>query len=169
LSEPENVLKSWKWGSWGVIATRQRLFIKRGIISRKVTEVPYRNISSIEYTRRFAWKTLIIGAIISLFLLMEPLWRPIFSRAFRSMLEDFMRFLVPASILQSPSLPTLISVLSLIPLMLAAVAFALEARTAFTLRGPGLVALYLPSRFKEAIALIRNIQNGKLEKKEEFG
>jgi len=165
LSEPENVLKSWKWGSWGVIATRQRLFIKRGIISRKVTEVPYRNISSIEYTRRFAWKTLVIGAILSLFLLIEPLLRPIFSRDFLSMLENFVRFFVPNSILQSPALPTLISILSLIPLTLAVITFALQARTAFTLRGPGIVALYLPSRFKEAIALIRNIQNGKLEKK----
>jgi hypothetical protein len=169
LSEPENVLKSWKWGSWGVIATRQRLFIKRGIISRKVTEVPYRNISSIEYTRRFAWKTLIIGAILSLFLLIEPLLRPIFSKDFLSMLEGFVRFFVPNSILQSPALPTLISILSLIPLTLAIIAFAFQARTAFTLRGPGIVALYLPSRFKEAIALIRTIQNGKLEKKEGSG
>src|SRR4030042_1023292 len=68
LGEPENVLKSWTSGNWGVVATGRRLFIKRGIISRKVTEIPYTNISSIEYTRRYSWKTLIAGVAISLFL-----------------------------------------------------------------------------------------------------
>src|SRR4030043_1018723 len=64
LGEPESVLKSWSSGSWGVIATGRRLFIRRGIISRKVTEIPYANISSIEYLRRYAWKRLAAGPAI---------------------------------------------------------------------------------------------------------
>jgi glycosyltransferase involved in cell wall biosynthesis len=160
LSKPENVLKSWKWGSWGVVATERRLFIRRGIISRKVTEIPYRNISSIEYTRRFSWKTLIIGAVISFFFLVEPFLRPIFSGAFVAKLEDFVRLFVPTSFLQSPVLATFVEILPLIPLTLAIIAFAVQARTGFTLRGPGIDAIYLPSRFREAIGFIRNIQDG---------
>lgn len=166
LSKPENVLKSWKWGSWGVVATEQRLFIRRGIISRKVTEIPYRNISMIEYTRRFSWKTLIIGAAFSLFFLVEPFLRPIFSGAFVAKLEDFVRLFVPNSVLQSPVLATFVDILPLIPLTLAIIAFAIQARTAFTLRGPGIDAIYLPSRFRETISLIRNIQDGIFERKE---
>lgn len=166
LSKPENVLKSWKWGSWGVVATERRLFIRRGIISRKVTEIPYRNISSIEYTRRFSWKTLIAGALISLFFLVEPFLRPIFSGAFVAKLEDFVRLIVPASFLQSPVLATFVDILPLIPLALALIAFAVQARTAFTLRGPGIDSLYLPSRFREAIGLVRNVQDGIFERKE---
>jgi hypothetical protein len=51
-------------------------------------------------------------------------------------------------------------------LTLAIIAFAYQAKTSFTLRGPGIDALYLPSRFKEAIAFIRNVQDGKFERKE---
>jgi glycosyltransferase involved in cell wall biosynthesis len=167
LSKPENVLKSWRWGSWGVVATERRLFIRRGIISRKVTEIPYRNISSIEYTRRFSWKTLIIGAVISFFFLVEPFLRPIFSGAFVAKLEDFVRLFVPNSVLQSPVLATFVDILPLIPLTLAIIAFAIQARTAFTLRGPGIDAIYLPSRFREAISFIRNIQDGLFERKEQ--
>jgi glycosyltransferase involved in cell wall biosynthesis len=166
LSEPENVLKSWKWGSMGIVATEQRIFIKRGIISRKVTEIPYRNISTIEYTRRFSWKTLIFGAAVSLVLFVEPFLRPIFSRAFISRFEEFARLLFPNSFLQSPALASFIDILPLIPLTLAIIAFAYQAKTSFTLRGPGIDALYLPSRFKEAIAFIRNVQDGKFERKE---
>ncbi|MCJ7762793.1 glycosyltransferase, partial [Candidatus Bathyarchaeota archaeon] len=72
LTAPENVLKSWSSGSWGVVATGQRLFIKRGIISRKVIEIPYANISAIEYLRRYSWKTLMIGAGISAILFTLP-------------------------------------------------------------------------------------------------
>jgi hypothetical protein len=166
LTEPENVLQSWKHGSWGVVATEQRLFIKRGIISRKVTEIPYRNISSIEYTRRFAWKTLIFGAAVALALFIEPFIRPIFSRTFLTQLENFVRFFLPNSFLQSPALAAFIDILPLIPLTLAIIVFAYQAKTAYTLRGPGVDALYLPSKFKQAIAFIRNAQDGKFQRKE---
>src|SRR3990172_11972037 len=136
LGEPENVLKSWSSGNWGVVATGRRLFIKRGIISRKVTEIPYANISSIEYTRRYSWKTLTVGLAISLFLFVEPFIRPIFSRAFISQFEEFVRFLIPQALLESPVLGAFIDILPLLPLVIALIGFAVQARTGFTLKGP---------------------------------
>jgi glycosyltransferase involved in cell wall biosynthesis len=165
LAEPENVLKSWSSGSWGVIATGRRLFIKRGVISRKVTEIPYANISSIEYTRRYSWKTLVIGSAISLLLFIEPFLRPIFSRAFILRFEEMVRFLFPEAFLQSPVLEVFLDFMPMLPFLIAVIAFTVQARTGFTLRGPGIDAVYLPRKFREAIAFIRNIQNGRLEEK----
>ena len=165
LAEPESVLKSWSSGSWGVIATGRRLFIRRGVISRKVTEIPYTNISSIEYMRRYPWKTLAIGLGISLLLFIEPFLRPIFSRAFISRLEELMRYLLPETFLQSPFLEALLDVLPIIPFLVAVVAFALQAKAGFALRGPGIGPLYLPRRFQEAIAFIRGVQDGQLLKR----
>jgi hypothetical protein len=165
LAEPESVLKSWSSGSWGVIATGRRLFIRRGIISRKVTEIPYANISSIEYMRRYAWKTLAIGSVISLLLFIEPFLRPIFSRAFISALEELVRYVLPEAFLQSRFLEAFLDLLPIIPFLIALVAFAVQARTGFALRGPGIHPLYLPRRFQEVITFIRSVQNGQLLKR----
>jgi glycosyltransferase involved in cell wall biosynthesis len=165
LAEPESVLKSWSSGSWGVIATGRRLFIRRGIISRKVTEIPYANISSIEYLRRYPWKTLAIGSVISLLLFIEPFLRPIFSRAFISRLEELVLYLLPEAFLQSPFLEAFLDILPIIPFLIAVVAFAVQARTGFALQGPGIHPLYLPRRFQEVIAFIRSVQNGQLLKR----
>lgn len=169
LAEPESVLKSWSSGSWGVIATGRRLFIRRGIISRKVTEIPYANISSIEHMRRYPWKTLAIGLVISLLLFLEPFLRPIFSRAFISRFEELMRYLLPEAFLQSPFLEAFLDILPIIPFLIAVVVFAVQARTGFALRGPGIGPLYLPRRFQEVTAFIRSVQNGQLLKRTEEG
>jgi len=169
LTDPESVLKSWSSGSWGVIATGRRLFIRRGIISRKVTEIPYANISSIEYMRRYPWKTLAIGLVISLLLFIEPFLRPIFSRAFISRFEELMRYLLPEAFLQSPFLEAFLDILPIIPFLIAVVVFAVQARTGFALRGSGIGPLYLPRKFQEVIAFIRSIQNGQLLKRTEEG
>jgi len=165
LAEPENVLKGWSSGSWGVIATGRRLFIKRGLISRKVTEIPYVNISSIEYTRRYSWKTLVIGLAISLFLFIEPFLRPIFSRVFVLKFEELISYLFPEAFLQSPILAAFIDALPMVPIIAAVIIFAVKARTGFTLKGLGMDALYLPRRFREVIAFIRNVQNGQIREK----
>jgi D-inositol-3-phosphate glycosyltransferase len=166
LSSPENVLKSWSSGSWGVIATEKRLFIKRGFLSRKVTEIPFKNISSIEYMRRYSWKTLVLGAAISVFLFSLPFFSQIFSRAFVASLEELVRSILPQAFLQSPILGTFINFLSLLPFLITVVIFAVQARTGYTLRGPGIDALYLPRKFREAIAFVRSMQNGGSSKKE---
>jgi D-inositol-3-phosphate glycosyltransferase len=167
LVAPENVLKSWSSGSWGVIATGKRLFIKRGIFSRKVTEIPYANISSIEYMRLSSWKTLLLGAAFSVFLFALPLFGQIFSRAFIANFNDFLLSFLPQAFLQSPILETLIDISPILPLIVALAVFGIQARTGFTLQGPGIKALYLPRKFRETIAFIRSIQDNELSKKTE--
>lgn len=168
LAEPENVLKSWSSGSWGVTATRRRLFVRRGLISRKVTEIPYRNISSIEHIRRYAWKTLAVGLLISIFLLGAPFLRPILPTAFMSGVDDLAHFFFPNAS-QSPSVEVFFGILPVIPFLVALIAFAIQARTGFMLRGLGMDALYLPHKFRETIAFIRSIQDGQLgQEKEHF-
>jgi D-inositol-3-phosphate glycosyltransferase len=158
FEKPETVLKSWSFGGWGIIATRKRLFVKRGILSRKVTEIPYSNITSIEYTRRYAWKTLLTGAAFSLILFAAPFLSPIFSRA-------FMSWLIP--ILELPALASFFDILPILPFAMSIFIFILQARVGFTLRGPGIKDLYLPGRFRGALAFIRRIQDGAEVKKEE--
>jgi hypothetical protein len=160
LVSPENVLKSWTSGSWGVIATEKRLFVRRGFLSRKVTEIPFKNISSIEHMRRYSWKTLVLGAVISVFLFSLPFFSQIFSKTFVSSLQELVQSTFPQVLLQSPILEAFVSFLVLLPFMIAIVVFAVEARTGFTLRGPGIEALYLPCKFREAIAFVRSVQDG---------
>jgi hypothetical protein len=167
LAEPESVLKSWSSGSSGVIATKRRLFIRRGIISRKVIEIPYGNITSIAHMRRYSWKTLLMGSLVSLLLLIEPLFRPIFSTAFVARIEELIRFVFPSAFLQSPILEAFLDILPAIPLIIAAIVFLVQARTGFVLRGPGIDPLYLPRRFQEVAALIRSVQDGQVPTQKE--
>jgi len=166
LSSPENVLKSWSSGSWGIIATEKRLFVRRGFLSRKVTEIPFKNISSIEYMRRYPWKTLLLGAVISVLLFSLPFFSQIFSSAFVAGLAGFVRSIFPQSFLQSRFLGTFVGFLQLLPFLITVAIFAVQARTGYTLRGPGVEPTYLPREFREAIAFVRNMQNGGLYEKE---
>ncbi|MCJ7699902.1 hypothetical protein MUO56_06660, partial [Candidatus Bathyarchaeota archaeon] len=105
------------------------------------------------------------GLGISLLLFIEPFLRPIFSRAFILRFEELMRYLLPEAFLQSPFLEAFLDILPIIPFLIAAVAFAVQARTGFALRGPGIHPLYLPRRFQEVITFIRSVQNGQLLKR----
>jgi hypothetical protein len=153
IAEPENVLKSWSSGSWGVIATARRIFIKRGLISMKVTEIPYSIISSIEYMRRYPWKTLLVGSSLSLIFLIQLSIQPIFSKALITRISQAASFL-PSSIVGA-----FLNLLPAIPLTIAILAFAFLAKTGYILRGPGLDPVYLPRQFKDAVAFIRTAQN----------
>jgi len=166
LSSPENVLNSWSSGSWGIVATEKRLFVRRGFLSRKVTEIPFKNISSIEYMRRYSWKTLVLGAAISVLLFTLPFFSQIFSSAFVAGLESIVRSIFPQSFLRSSFLGTFVSFLQLLPFLIALVIFVVQARTGYTLRGPGVEAIYLPREFREAIAFVRSMQNGGLYERE---
>jgi hypothetical protein len=158
LSAPENVLKSWSTGSWGIIATGKRLFIKRGILSRKVVEIPYANISSIEFMRRYPWKTLLLGAILSLLLSMLPFIGSVLPQKIIINLNEIAQAILPQAFLQSQILTIFIEISPIIPILIAIIIFTFQARTGFTLRGPGIDALHLPRKFKEAIAFIRNVR-----------
>ena len=158
LTEPEHVLKTWSRGSWGVVATERRLFIKQGRISRRVTEIPYKNIASIEHARRYPWKTLVAGFLPALIVILEPLWRSIFKTTFISAVETTVA-LVMAAIPQLASPQILMMLVALIPFLLGLTVFALQARTGFNLQALGIKPVYLPRGFREAIAFVRNVQD----------
>lgn len=164
MAEPENVLKSWSSGSWRIVATTKRLFIKKGLISMSVTEIPYTKVTSIEYKRRYSWKTLLGGAVISFFFLIEPFLRPIFSKAFVSKLEEVAHLFLTDAFLQSSVKDVVLSIIPVIPFLIAVMIFAIQARAGFTLRGPGISPLYLPHKFKEVIAFVRGVQDQQLTK-----
>jgi glycosyltransferase involved in cell wall biosynthesis len=158
LIEPENVLKTWSAGSWGAVATERRLFVKHGRFSRKVTEIPYGNILSIQHTRRYPWEILIAGFLPLLILLLEPLWRTILSGSFISTLEELVdSFITAVPPLASPQI--LMILLIIVPILISLGAFAVQARTGFNLLGLGTKPVYLPHRFSEVVTFIRKIQD----------
>ena len=110
--------------------------------------------------RRYSWKTLVLGAAISVFLFAVPFFSQIFSRAFVASLEEMVRSILPQAFLQWPFLGAFISFLCFLPFLIAEIIFAVEARTGYTLRGPGLDALYLPRQFREVITFVRSMQDG---------
>jgi hypothetical protein len=75
------------------------------------------------------------------------------------------RYLLPEAFLQSAFLAAFLDILPIIPFLIALVAFAVQARTGFALRGLGIPPLYLPRSFQEVIAFIRSVQNGQLLKR----
>ena len=156
LVKPEYALKTWKAGTWGIVATNRRVFIRQGLISRKVTELRYADIKSIEHARRYPWKTVLVGAAISAFLLIAPSLRPIFSRAFvaeiQSLWQDVTLSIPPW--LTSDMIMQFL--LPLLPFLISIVMFFFGARLGFSLYGIGIKPLYLPRRFKEAIGFIRD-------------
>jgi hypothetical protein len=164
IAKPENVLKSWSSGSWGVIATRRRLFIRRGFISRKVTEIPYTNVTSIEHTRRYPWKTLVSGCTIAVLLFVGLFLRSILPESLGSVVNQLVNSIANSGVLQSSILNLLLVLVPLVPLLIALTSFALEARTGFTLRGPGKETIYLPGQFGEVITFIRNMQDVDFER-----
>jgi hypothetical protein len=164
IAEPENVLKSWTSGTWGVVATGRRLFIRRGVISRKVIEIPYINVTSVEHIRRYSWKTLVAGAIIALALFIGLFERSILPAVLASWINQVVNFLRASSAVQPSFWNIFLAAVPLIPLMIAVVVFAVQARTGFTLRGPGKETIYLPGQFKEVITFIRNMQDVDFDK-----
>ena len=158
LTEPEHVLKTWSRGSWGVVATERRLFVKNGRISRKVTEIPYKSIAYIEHARRYPWKILMAGFLPALIIALEPLWRSIFKSSFISAIQTIAS-LIGTAVPQLASGQILSTLIALIPCLAGLTAFALLARTGFNLQASGIKPVYLPRGFREAIAFIRSVQD----------
>jgi len=158
LTEPEHVLKTWSTGSWGVVATDRRLFVKHGRLSRKITEIPYTSIAYIEHTRRYPWKLLVAGLLPALIIVLEPLWRAILKTAFISTIEELLGSVMTV-IPQFVSPHTLTILLALIPCLIGLGAFVVQARIGFNLYGLGLKPIYLPHGFREVVAFIRKVQD----------
>jgi glycosyltransferase involved in cell wall biosynthesis len=159
MAKPENVLKSWSSGSWGVIATGRRLFIKRGFISRRVIEIPYANVTSVEHMRRYSWKTLIAGSFVAALLFVGIFLTSILPQPLASVINQLVNSVARSGFLQPPFFNIFFALIALTPLLIAVGVFALEARTGFTLRGPGKETIYLPKQFGEVITFIRNMQD----------
>lgn len=164
IAEPENVLKSWSSGSWGVIATGRRLFIRRGVISRKVTEIPYTNVTSIEHTRRYPWKTFVVGSAISLLLGIGCFATSILPKSLALIVSELLNSLKTGGFIQPIFLNIFLALFALAPFLVAATVFSVEARTGFMLRGPGKETIYLPGHFREVITFIRNMQDVDFER-----
>jgi D-inositol-3-phosphate glycosyltransferase len=164
IVEPENVLKSWSSGSWGVIATGRRLFIRRGAISRSVTEIPYTNVTSIEHTRRYPWKTLVEGCAFSVLLFIGLFESSVLPQPLASLADDLLGALSRSGFMQPSLFNILLALITLAPLLTAVTVFAVEARIGFMLRGPGKETIYLPGKFAEVITFIRNMQDADFER-----
>jgi hypothetical protein len=165
LAEPEHVSKTWSAGSWGVVATDRRLFVRHGRLSRKVTEIPYTSIAYIEHTRRYPWKILFAGFLPAIILLLEPLWRVILSptvtSAIYSAMEELLKS-ITATIPQSASPQGLLMILfALVPYLVGLGAFTLQAKIGFNFYGLGSKPIYLPHRFSEVVTFIRKVQDKK--------
>ncbi len=168
IAEPENVLKSWSSGSWGVIATGRRLFIRRGVISRRVTEIPYSNVTSIEHTRKYPWKTLIEGIAVSVLLYFAFFATWILPYPFEAIINETLKSLAASISIQPFLFEVLMALVTSSPFLISSAAFALGARTGFMLRGPGKESIYLPGQFREVITFIRNMQDVDFERQTEI-
>ncbi len=158
LVEPENVLKTWSAGRWGVVATERRLFVKHGRFSRKVTEIPYWNISYVEHTRRCPWKSLAAGFLPMFILLLAPLWRAILNTASISTIEGWVNSII-TTVPQLASPENLMILVTTIPMLIGLGVFAAQSGTGFNLHGSRTKPIYLPHRFSEVVTLIRGIQD----------
>ncbi len=155
LVTPEYALKTWTAGTSGIVATNRRVFIRQGVISRTVTELRYADIKSIEHARRYPWRTLLSGVVISTLFLIAPSLRPIFSRAFVAQIDSWINSVTPLIPPWFASNIFMQFLLPLLPLFISMVMFFLGARSGFKLHSIGIKPLYLPRRFKEAISFIR--------------
>jgi len=162
LIEPENVLKTWSAGGWRAVATERRLFVKRGFLSIKVTEIPYGHISYIEHARRFPWRVLAAGFVPALVILLDPLWRAVLQASFVSAMERWVNSVVMA-IPQLGSAENLMSIVAVAPMFVALGVFTIQSGSGFNLHGSQTRPIYLPRRFGEVISFIRNIQERQTE------
>jgi hypothetical protein len=154
LSKPEYVLKSWRAGSSSIIATNKRVFVRQGIISRRVIDMRYKDIRAIEHARKFPWRTVLVGALISILFLAAPSVRSILSQAFMAQVDELVTRIASALPVFFISDMFKDVLLPLLPLLISIVIFGFRTRTGFSLRGEG-IRLQLPGRFKGAISFIR--------------
>jgi glycosyltransferase involved in cell wall biosynthesis len=158
ISEPEEVLRTWSHGSRKVAATERRVFIQTGHLSRSTMELPYSSINSIEHVRRYHWKTLMLGAVLSGLMFIQHYVAPIIRRTLTSGLASTITYLVPS---MHSQVERLIGLLWVVPITVAAIIFLVGVRKGFALHGATLDPIHLPASFTEAIQYIREMQNSR--------
>jgi glycosyltransferase involved in cell wall biosynthesis len=159
LTKPEHVLKSWKAGTAGIVATNRRLFIRRGLISQSVLSMRYQNIRAIEHLRRYPWKIPLTGAILSGLVFLLPALQSLLSPNFVDFLKlqiENIKTQIPA---QLTSLNWFMALWPLIPFVISLIIFLAQARKGYQLYGVGSRPIYLSGRFRQAMELIRKIQD----------
>jgi glycosyltransferase involved in cell wall biosynthesis len=161
MSHPEYVVRTWSHGTKRVAATERNVFIQHGHLSRSTLEIPYSSIRSIEHARRYHWKTLLTGGVLSALLFIQHYVSPIISRTLTSRIVILAARLVPKA---GIPIETLIGAIWLVPIALATIVFLIGARKGYALHGATLNPVYLPPSFKEAVQYIRDVQDRTLEK-----
>lgn len=151
LSEPEQV-RSWSHGTRKVVATNKRVFIQQGRLSRSTIEMPYSSFKSVEYIRRYDWRTLLIGAFLSTLMFIQHYISPIISGALTSSIVSIVISLIPTA---KPELPELLQLIYLVPITVALIMFLFNARKGYAIHGATPNPIYLPQSFREAIEFIR--------------
>jgi D-inositol-3-phosphate glycosyltransferase len=166
LVKPEHVLKSWSSGTSGIVATNRRLFIRRGLVSKSVLGMRYRNIKAIEHTRRYPWKIPITGAALSCLAFFAPSLQNLLSESLlgkiKLLIDNILRS-IPAEVTSDAWL------LALLPFLVCLIIFLIQARVGFQLFVDGVSPVYLPGKFREAVEFIRNVQDGEADKVTEDG
>lgn len=155
LSKPELVVHNWTRGTQKIVATDQRLFIQQGRVSRKTLEVPYSSISSIEYSRRYAWTAVLLGAVLSFLMFTQHYISPIIARSLTMRILSKALDLAPRL---SIVLPEILEYVWVIPILAAILLFLIRARKGYALHGAKLDPVYLQPSFREAIEFIRERQ-----------
>lgn len=155
FQEPEIITGTWSHGALKIAATDKRLFVQRGKVSRKTLEIPYSSITSIEHIRQYRWKTLLVGAGLSILMLIHHYVTPIISRTLTSRLILFAINLAPNV---TKELPQTLANLWLIPITLATVLFLTGTRKGYALHGTRQTPIFLPQSFTEAIEYVREMQ-----------
>jgi len=156
LSEPEVVARTWSHGSQKLVATNKRVFIQQGRLSRSTMEIPYSNVSSIEYIRRYNWRTLVVGAALSVLMFIQHYVFPIVSRALTSKIDIVAASMLPGLRVQ---LLQALANLWLVPISLALLLFLIRGRKGYAIQGARLSPIFLPHAFKESIQYIHEKQD----------
>lgn len=163
LSRPENVLKSWSSGTTGVVATNERLFIKKGLISRRLLEVRYPDIRAMEHIRRYPWKVPLSGAILTGLAFFAPWLKGLLSENLVNLIREQVNGILGVLHQQ---LPFDDRVLTLLPLAVSLLIFLIDSRTGFLLHIAGTKPVYLPGDYKKAVEFIRQVQDREISKGE---
>jgi len=124
-----------------------------------VIELRYPDIKSIEHSRNFPWETVVSGAAISVFLLIAPALKPLFSAEFVNQAHNLAQTVTQVSPpwLQTDAFTQFL--LPVLPLAIALIIFFWRAQQGYNLYGVGIKPLYLPRQFKDTIRFIRDFQD----------
>jgi glycosyltransferase involved in cell wall biosynthesis len=159
MSQPEYVMQTWSHGTTKVAATERRVFIQRGWLSRATLEIPYSSINSIEYVRRLQWKSLVVGGLLSLLLIVQHYVFPIVSRGLTSSVEYFISRVIPNGMV---GIESVIRILWIVPVSIGAIVFLVGLRKGFAFHGASINAVFLPSAFGKAVQYIREMKDRRL-------